>query len=228
MPYPIIRSRGIRISATGLSPPPGSLVRARRIAPPSPAVQRADHRRALEEPAREQQRLGRRDVEPGEQHAVAVLAALGDDLGEEVELGERVLEAQPEHPEPALLLRRRRGRPRAAQPAQEGRRPPAHVAPAGDQVLLDPRQRGRGQRRRREVGLLEHERLDRREPRQQRAGLLLQEPGRGRVGRSSARMPPARRDQRPLGRSVAELVVVLVAATAAAVAAVAAVAAAPP
>ena len=182
MPYPIIRSRGIRIRATGLSPPPGSLSPRAADGAAQPAVQRADHRRPLEEPARHEQRLGRRDVEPGEQDAVAVLAALRDDLGEEVELGQRVLEAQPQHPEPALLLRRRRRRPRAAQPAQEGLRPPAHVAPAGDQVLLDPRQRGRGQRRRREMGLLEHERLDRREPGQQRAGLLLQEPGRGRVG----------------------------------------------
>ncbi len=36
MPLPIIRSRGTRMIATGFSPPPGSRVRARRIAAPCP------------------------------------------------------------------------------------------------------------------------------------------------------------------------------------------------
>ena len=127
-----------RVVAAAGQPGPGPADRAAE-----PAVQRADDRRPVEEPARQEQRLGGRDVEAGQQHPVVVLAALGDHLGEQVELRQRVLEAQPQHPEPALLLGRRRGRARAAQPAQERLRPPVHLAPAGDQVLLDPRQRGR-------------------------------------------------------------------------------------
>ena len=36
MPWPTMRSRGTRMMATGFSPPPGSRVRARRIAAPGP------------------------------------------------------------------------------------------------------------------------------------------------------------------------------------------------
>ena len=139
----MIRSRGIRISATGLSPPPGSLVRARRMAAAEAPVQRTDHGRPLEEAARNEQRLRGSDVQAREQDAVAVLAALGDDLREQVELRKRVLERQPEHPEPPLLLRSGRTRSWAAKPCEKRVRAPVDVAPPGDQDLLDPRERRR-------------------------------------------------------------------------------------
>ena len=77
MPKPIIRSRGIRMSATGLSPPPGSLVRARRMAPPSPRCSEQTTGGPSKNLPGTQQRLGRRDVEPGEQDAVVVSRCAG-------------------------------------------------------------------------------------------------------------------------------------------------------
>ena len=51
IPWPTIRSRGTRMMATGFCPPPGSRVRARRIAAPGPRCEVADDRRLPRIPA---------------------------------------------------------------------------------------------------------------------------------------------------------------------------------
>ena len=179
--------QGDRVVAAARQPGPGPADGAAQ-----PPVQRADHRRPLEEPARHQQRLGGRDVQPGQQDPVVVLAALGDDLGEQVELGQRVLEAQPQHPEPALLLGRRgagaralaasAGTPRAR--SCTSRRPAIRYCSIPDSAAGDSAAAARW------VSWSTNGWTER-EPGQQRAGLLLQEPGRGRVGAHRLR-PPGR------------------------------------
>src|SRR4051794_35959870 len=97
-----------------------------------PTMQRAQDRWALERSPREQQRLGGRDVESGEQHTGTGLAALRDHLREEVELRQRVLELQAQHPVATLLFRRWRDRALATQPSKETLGRLAHHAPAED------------------------------------------------------------------------------------------------
>jgi hypothetical protein len=105
---------------------PGPRTSDRRARPP---VEVAEHRRRLQVPFGQAERVGGGDVQPGEPDADLVLASLGDCLVEQVELREHAQEPQPNQREPPLLLGYGASRPG---PVSHWRYPgPASATPGG-------------------------------------------------------------------------------------------------
>ena len=75
--------------------------------PPGPAFEIADDGRQFEEPARQGERVGGDDVEPGQPRSIVLFAPLGDDVAEHVELVEHRVEPQTDDRKTALRLIRR-------------------------------------------------------------------------------------------------------------------------
>ena len=189
MPWPTMRSRGHpdqgdRVLAAAGQAGPGPPDRR-----PGTAGQVADQRRRVEEAAGQPQRVGRQHVQPGKPHARPVLAALGDRLGEQVELREHLVEGESDDREPPLLLARRLLDPVALEPLQVAVHPVAQRATALDQEPVDRGQRSRRRRRRRDHGLVDHERADLSQPGEECARLLLEEGGCRGLGHRALRRP---------------------------------------
>ena len=94
IPLPTIRSRGTLMTAAGLLRPPG---KPRARAPDrrtGSAFEIADDGRQFVEPARQGERIGGDDIEAGEPRSVVLLAPLGDDVAEHVELVEHRVKPQ--------------------------------------------------------------------------------------------------------------------------------------
>ena len=167
------------------------------------AMQVADDRRRLIAGFPQPQCVLGGEIEAGQPDAGRGVAALAERLVEQVELGQRGIEAEPQQGEPALHLR---GRSAAARPADPGDEVPhlrAEPAATASQVVLDGGRRRRQDRCRRHHRLPDRERPDPVQPGQQRARLLFEQPGGeagglhgGQIPSSTIRRP--RRTHRPV------------------------------
>ena len=124
--------------------------------------------------AGQRQRIGGDDIEAGQPHARLVLAALRDDVGEHVELGQHGIEPEAQDRETALCFLGGRLVAFAAEPGEIAPDHAPELAPAGEQEAVDRHLRGGKQRGGRQHRLLQRERLDQRESRQQRARFVQQ------------------------------------------------------
>ena len=124
----------------------------------------ADHLRWLEVRARQPQRVRGEDVKPRQPDTRLTLAALGDHLREEIELGERVIETHPNDRETPLHLGCGRAAGFALEPSQVSACLLAQLVAAADEKALDGDQRGRREPRGRQHRLLQRERFHTREP----------------------------------------------------------------
>jgi hypothetical protein len=140
-------------------------------------VQVADHRRRTEIPAGQVERVLCGYVQARQPQPGLVLAALGDRVGEQVELGQRQIEPQPQECEPPLLFGRGRAGAGPAQPHDVAPDLPSERPPSGEQVTLDSRLRRRRESRGGQHRLLDGERLDPVQSREHGARLALKHPG---------------------------------------------------
>ena len=137
------------------------------------AIQVADDRRGLVEAAGEFQRVGGEVVEAGDPDAGLVLAALGEDFREDLEVRDDRVERQAEHREAALGgIGPHRAAVRAPQPADLVVHHAAEPPPGADHVVLEGRLRRGRDGRRRDHRHLERERFEAAEPHEQRPGLV--------------------------------------------------------
>ncbi len=95
----------------------------------------------MEVPSRQVQCILGGHIQAGQPEPGLVLAPLCDRIGEEVELGQRPVELQPQEREPPLLFGGRCALPGPAQPPDVTADLRSELASPEDQVLLDARLR---------------------------------------------------------------------------------------
>ena len=100
-------------------------------------MQVADHGRGTEVPARQVERVLRRDVQARQPQPGLVLAPLGDRVGEQVEMRQRQVEPQPQEREAPLLFGGMRAGASSLQSPDVAEELTPQPPPPADQVTLD-------------------------------------------------------------------------------------------